>query len=308
MFFFFFFFGDDENSVNPEHLQATGAAEEGRPSVKLLTKPAIKKTIEQLKKKPKLYSSFVHYTTFEALKGILRTRMLLLSTGSKLNDLRECSSSRKWKKTYIASFSHEESENVAMWWMYGYKGQKDSYCSPSDNRIPIRLEFPKDETMAWLSEIASRNPFFPGNDIRKNRAKERPRLSILGDCSFHNVLYQGSSESKDAISETDAEDYYYLPQYENSEQNEQLTSYVKDAGWQYEKETRLAVFLWHEEKMLDRIAVPFDPMIQSMRVLVGPCEDIERKTETVRNALTNSGIAFKQSNLVQSSIYRFKIK
>lgn len=266
----------------------------------VLDSDGLSEAVETAKQLAREHLSVSQYTEFTALKGMLQTRRLYLALGSEMNDLNECNQSEKWKRTYVACFSNEHRENVAMWWMYGYKGaSRVTTRAGYKSRIPLRLTFQNSAVLRCLVdhiEFETINPVLGKN--AEDACSHRTMFSVSGT-SFHDILYR----SEDGTPTPNTAKEYKLPDGQLLLDCEPLTSYVKDAGWLYEKETRFAVFLKKPLPCIKRISIPIGEMLESMSILVGPCDNQDRAIDRVRQLLINAHLADCQ---VKPSSYRIQ--
>lgn len=288
MFFFF-------DTAKPLHESRTDAKE----SV-VLDDNILSTVVKSAKDRACRHPSFSQYTELKALKGMLRTRRLYLTLGSEMNDLNECNQSEKWKRTYVACFSHERRENVAMWWMYGYKGaSRETTRAGYQSRIPLRLTFQNSAVLRCLVDHIEFETIKPVLGKNAEDACSHRTMFSVSDTSFHDVLYR----SEDGAPTLNKNQKYKLPDGQLLPDCEPLTSYVKDAGWLYEKETRFAVFLKQALPCVKRISIPIDEMLESMSILVGPCDNQDKAISRIRRLLTKKQLADCQ---VETSSYHIQ--
>lgn len=103
--------------------------------------------IQYLQQKGQNHKYYYHYTTWDSFEKIYQNKSFLLTRGNSLNinDQHEAlmkGSYYIWNKTYIGSFSHGGSENMAMWGLYGQP--------PQD---AIRIAIPKAAMLEWVKAI-----------------------------------------------------------------------------------------------------------------------------------------------------------
>lgn len=245
---------------------------------------------------------FSQYTKGYALKEILRTNRLRLSIGCKMNDVLECQKTAQWNRTYVASFSHAETESIAMYWMYGYVGPNSlpDDAAEADN-FPVRLVFPAKIVYEYVDtlDVESIATHPTGTETIRNLHNVRP-CSI----SFHDVMYQRAFRSRREVEQIKNEtERLYLGGYRDAATINMLTAFVKDDGWAYEKESRLVITLACECPQIEYLYVPFDKVLQSMEIIVGPCKHADKRVEEIKQLVARQGPLFKSSVSVRKSEY-----
>lgn len=204
--------------------------------------------------------NFYHYTNFDNYMKILESGYLFLSSFIELNDAYEAHRidlSIK-KSTYIASFSRNESESIAMWAMYA-----------TPHSIGVRIEISSEVMKRWIKKI----------DHVREVINEQKSLSFLGSrtipiqkASIHTITYFEPNKSK----------FYWSNQsllinknkdLANFENNISTHGFVKHAAWAYEEEMRVSVKV-ENALNLQKIAIPVpDFVLKDMKDMIGPAFD-----------------------------------
>ncbi len=214
--------------------------------------------IQFLKQKGKNHNNYYHYTTWGSLEKIMEYGTFLLTRGNSLtiNDQHEAimkGSWLEWNRTYIGSFSFGESENMAMWGLYGLPWED-----------AVRICIPKDAMNQWVASI---------DDVgvwRNNRIVGR----IHGaDISLNDVVYvSGQSESPD-LRLTRAGKHASTvnkPGLLNVDRTPQMTGYIKNYAWSYENEVRLRIHVPHDLGS-EKICIKIPPeVLDAISVTIGP--------------------------------------
>lgn len=97
-----------------------------------------------LKTKGENHKCYYHYTSWDSFLKIYENASFLLTRGNSLNinDQHEAlmkGSWSTWNRTYIGSFAYGQSENMAMWGLYG-QPETDA----------IRIAIPRAEMLNWI--------------------------------------------------------------------------------------------------------------------------------------------------------------
>ena len=199
-----------------------------------------------------------HYTDIRALDKILASKRLLLAKGSKMNDLCEYKQGDQelWSRSYIASFSHGPAECVAMWKMYGEK-----YGDAGNEAI--RITFPNSALVELVESLSA-------NDLRGHNCKTGQSSKLKGtkcEVSLHDVMYQyGKSVEWDR----QRAGFGRCLAFKDAKEEPKFSTYIKDYGWAYERETRLVVTL-SDTCREDHVSIPLYDIIDKIVVLLGPC-------------------------------------
>lgn len=196
-----------------------------------------------------------HYTSSDIARKIISGRKMQLGNPVNMNDGLEFSSpNMDCSKIYFASFSIENSENIAMWSMYGQPWEDG-----------VKISIPKKTFMKWVDKIKRVYHVDPNtyeniieSPIEENKFK--PSISrvayvewdVNGDVSVIKCGEQAQNKLLKMIDKN------------------VLTGLIKDAAWSYEKEIRLRVDLSEvtDDKKV-AIDIP-DEIIRSMIITTGP--------------------------------------
>ena len=238
------------------------------------------------------HRKYFHYTCLDALCGMLRSGQMWLTRADRLNDLKEYGCSKDRASCYVASFGTSALENVAMWWMYGLGGNIDNTA-----RIPVRLEFDGRAFQHCVSRLApvvsnhgSAKASLVSVDTNGNTVPNVQNVIL------HDMLYQRSNSR---ISEKTGKRRHGAVSWNGMVADDircrafecaadSLPGFVKGFGWSFENETRITVRLSRKGHHPDRIAMPFEEALQSVRIVIGPTADAERIRENVLKTILNA--------------------
>lgn len=223
------------------------------------------------------------YTTVNAMRGIFSNRKLHLTRASEMNDQVECSCSDKmrWNKMFIACFSQGQGENMGMWSMYG--------GAPEES---VRLCFSKKGMIKQLSDwrAALGMHLFLAEQQPNDKFSYRSIKSVDATIALHDVLYQHRrSESYGSVHWNGK----FAGQgrsvvFRDARKCPPLTGYVKDAAWEYERETRLVLeFHGDVPKEWRTLALDADLLLANVSVLLGPHDSKETRVRTI---IASSGL------------------
>lgn len=229
--------------------------------------------------------NFYQYTNLKTLRGILTKSELWLTKGADLNDPKEFWMHDEMAQgTFVASFCRTQIENIAMWWMYGLRG------SQSLRRIPVRIKFKGDALREAVEGIRR------ARVARGDREGEWVAVKKAVLCDVFYQYSHGGVEGKDGkLSQ-------YAIAFDGKIANgtrccsfrnalEAFPAYAKDAGWAYERESRLTIELGDGEtgKGIRQIAIPFASALEKIEVCVGPGELAGAYRAKVDEALAKKG-------------------
>ena len=216
----------------------------------------IEDLINYLQQKGRNHKWYYHYTTWDSFEKIYQNKSFLLTCGTSLNinDQHEAlmkGSRDVWDKTYIGSFSHGSSENMAMWGLYGQP--------PQD---AIRITIPKAAMIEWVNSI-DKVFIWDGKPLEQTKAEVALTDIVYASGESHSGnlnLYR----SNEVIS---TENIHGL---QSVDSDKRMTGYIKNIAWRYENEVRIRIELPDcrpFEKIM--ITVP-ESVLNSMKVMKGP--------------------------------------
>lgn len=165
-----------------------------------------------------------HYTCYEKMLLMLKSKTFWLSSPQGLNDQHEYTQFPKeiWEGMYLASFVGQEEESMAMWSMYGKKWEQAvKIAFRADLFEEAMLKGNKkyvknNSTIDELIPESEQNDYF--SSIAYIRNTKRNKMLQCGTVANTKVL---KSEQE------------FLPN--------QFVGFVKDIVWSYEKEVRFVV-------------------------------------------------------------------
>lgn len=224
----------------------------------------------------KSHKAFYHYTSLDALEKMLEKTSLRLTNMAGLNDLREGGGSGQeaLERTYVASFGWSIRESVAMWWMYGLKGNVKAA-----ERVPIRLAFNGDAVRAAVEAVGGG---------KGQTGWKADFFDILYQFSARNPTGLGSvSWNKEIANENRCEGNAFR------DAAKAFPGFVKDGGWDYEGETRISIEL--PKAKGEHISIPFGEALKTVKVLVGPGQEALLYLEIAKERLAKWGIDVEES-------------
>lgn len=278
---------------------------------------------------------FCHYTSLKAANSIFGSKRLWLTRMDLLNDMKECSKNPGLKeRTYVASFAATPKESVAMWWMYGLAGEEENPETRPQGaepvRVPVRLalkgvalrrlvaKLQKDKDGVVLAESDDKQAESEEKTSRKKQSEDKASLKVER-IDFFDVLYVSNPKTKTA--KNGSRNYgqiFWNDRHANRSRFKNglekgaavLDGYLKDAGWVYEGETRIAIVLDEAEaakwKGLEHVSIPFEAALEDAELCVGPGRyDGEWLKECRRNFKHVKELKSKQ---VLNSEYKIRFK
>lgn len=212
-----------------------------------------------LKESGKSHTNYYHYTSLDVLQKILTNRTLRFTRGdsSTLNDLHECYEKgdiQIHKRSYIACFTTNPNESIAMWRLY----------SKGDTNM-VRIQISKKMLLKWLNNMT----------IAKSSCCMLLTLTgielFLSDIAYVRLL---NSET-----ENEKQIQFTWKQIQNKnkfnngfDHNCRFTSILKNIAWAYEEECR-AIIRFQAESFIhcSYIDIPIDEaFVTSLKILTGP--------------------------------------
>ena len=192
-------------------------------------------------------NGYVQYLTLTGLTGILSNGRLHLSSSRRLNDLGETLN----ENMYEASFAFGESENIAMWCLYGVP-----------NKEAVRAVYPFESIKEWVADVKDKKNLgvysFSGRSGVYRRIEGKIKRGIFADVAYGTPKF--AKHGYDFFRITDKEESSAVI----------LAGVLKDYAWSYENEVRLIIEFEQELKTdtghaVDIIAVDFNAPIEALQ-------------------------------------------
>lgn len=191
------------------------------------------------------HREYHHYTNIKSLTNILNSQTLWFSRADLMNDMTELElgDSNLWKRTYISSFSYGASENIALWYMYGgeekNQGIRVSIKKNDYIKDPSSMKFKKVENDHLTDETVDVESieFLDVAYLEIDSEKESLRFPDYNIIDIQNQL-----KVKSLINDKD------------------ITGFIKDRAWEFEKETRIRVIVDEsvDNRDIERIYIDLD--------------------------------------------------
>jgi hypothetical protein len=233
-----------------------------------------------------LKHEYYHYTSISCYENMIRSNKIELTRGNSLslNDLLEkfkCADESIWKRLYIACFTYERDESIALWQCYG---------RPLAQAIRIELD---GNNIAEISQRKEQNIYKVNIEDKNNR------YDLLNGIEFEDICFTGVSYWE---YRTKSPFLYFKGQYLQSSKEfnidysytaQSMVGKLKNIAWKHEKEFRiLAILPQGLEEYPDRIAIEAkDLWSNPKQILCGPCMD--------KNVLKTK---FPQLNILDSEV------
>lgn len=201
-----------------------------------------------------------HYTTISSAVSIIKNMCWHLGTAKCKNDKLEYErgDELRWKNLFFSSFMCEAKESIGMWSMYS-QPWKDG----------VKISIPTKLFKKWIKEVKeitiidSINKKQDGNIITVDKQKTKLWLSAV---AYHSVINH-SDKNKEILKWSTVENRNFFDILQNSE----LTGYIKDEAWAYEKEIRIKCEMDNIDGYIKKIAIPIpEYVINNMTITAGP--------------------------------------
>jgi len=168
-----------------------------------------------------------HYTTLDVVVKAIRNKSWHICSAENMNDLLEFNSGDllRWRNILFSSFMGESDESIAMWSMYGQPWRRGVKIS-----IPTKLVHNWLKNTKCLNEISVKDYSPTGNTIKIE--KGALKMIAVSYSNFQDV----ESENAQVLSWSNQNNRKYRI---NSGNIGELTGYVKNKAWDYEKEHRM---------------------------------------------------------------------
>lgn len=168
-----------------------------------------------------------HYTTLEVAVKIIHNEQWHICSAEQMNDMLEYESGdkKKWERKLFSSLMGEDKESIAMWGMYGQPWEKG-----------VKISIPTKEVYKWLSNATTLNeisledyqPTGHSIEIEKGSLK----AIAVAYSNFHDTMDDGEQVLRWSNQ--------FNKKYNISASSlGELTGYIKNKAWAYEKEHRI---------------------------------------------------------------------
>jgi hypothetical protein len=231
----------------------------------------------RLKNREYLY----HYTTLNKAIDIFKGKLWHLGNAKYMNDQLEYSNGDKdrWKNIFFASFMTDVKENIGMWSMYSQPWEDG-----------VLLMIPKGEVQNWIKNV---------DEIFEISCKDyKPTGKSVKISATNNLFLSSVAYSNCDNPETDENKKITWSTVENiaiknATQIPELTGYIKNSAWDYEREIRIKATL-EDGHGFQRTAIKTPRnMLDSIEIVAGPLfkgelnKRLHEKIENI-NKISNS--------------------
>ncbi len=208
------------------------------------------------------HNYYHHYTNIDSLIKMIHSKFFLLTRGNSVNindqhEYRAKGSAELWDKTYLGSFAYGDSENMAMWGLYGLPWEE-----------AVRISIPKKAMKKWIEGVSD---VFSAEIINGNLRTEHLRISFqakLSDIVYIDEKQNSASSKLYWNSEMLALNNRVL--LKGIDLEPQMTGFIKNDAWKYENEVRVHIQL-RRKTGKERLAIRLtDEVISSMTITAGP--------------------------------------
>lgn len=233
------------------------------------------------------------YTTVSALVNMLRSKTMHLSNAKYMNDQLEYKNGDPeiWDNLFFSCFMMEDEESIGMWGMYAQPWREG-----------VKISIPKEILRRWISETSEL--------IEISQESKQPTGRKINDTSafklwISTVAYSNFEglETKDVVEtlRCGGQENQIL---KNVPRRPELTGYIKDMAWSYEKEVRVKA-RFNNEMGFERVAIKMpEYVIDSLVITPSPLFEgniVERiKAEISRSILTDKS-KFVDKLLIRSA-------
>lgn len=199
---------------------------------KIETADGLIRYLDDFSARAESYSYIYHYTSLSNLIKILRNECWHLANAENMNDKLEYDHGdpERWKHIFFASFMGDSKESIGMWSMYS---------QPWETGVKIAL--PTSAVKKWIKETSFIYP------VNSNYAIVDSPIAISNEeaeLKLSSVVYSNAdsletSKQEECLSWSNTTNTILKYAYAFP----QLTGYIKDKAWDYEKEIRLKAII-----------------------------------------------------------------
>lgn len=202
-----------------------------------------------------------HYTTLSSLIKIIRNESWHLTNAANMNDILEYQNGDKsrWPNIFFCSFMTEVKESIGMWSMYAQPWEKG-----------IKIAIPSNVLRKWIRGITKLE------EISLSNYKPTGRTVLIEPGQLHlaSVVYSNTDSFIKKDNKDNIEKLYWSnvvnTNLRNAAHMSELTGYIKDMAWSYEKEIRILAEFDNIQRF-QRVSIKLtDEVINSMIITESP--------------------------------------
>lgn len=226
---------------------------------------------ELIKENAFRHTNYYHYSSCNAIKGILDSKTFWVSSMCFSNDKTEHKKFGEDTYRYFQlCFSTGTSENLPLWFLYSGINGKGLRIALTKAQINNLISFDKMELVLHNLITGQKTKLVPDVDCK---------------ISFKDVLYRKKTDKSCRI-KYNLKDNYTFPKNEMQKFEDTETGFIKELIWYYEKETRLLIEVNRE--LLDKklfegrddapcrieLSIP-EKCLKSLKITFSPAYDDE---------------------------------
>ena len=219
--------------------------------------------LDDFSARSKNYQYVYHYTTLPNLIKIINGKQWHLANAKGMNDKLEyeCGDSERWKSIFFASFMVESKESIGMWSMYSQPWN-----------IGVKIAIPITVIKDWIKS----SPSIYG--LKLDSDKRYVPVELLTNTDGTNVPLKLSAVAYSNAYSLETPKESEILAWSSARNNHikgapsipELTGYIKDKAWDYEKEIRLKAII-PSRYNFDRVAIEIpDKVILGTIITAGP--------------------------------------
>lgn len=239
-----------------------------------------------------------HYTTIDNFFKMIKNNCVHLVNAKSMNDQLEYINGDKeiWEKTFFSSFMAGEKESIGMWSMYAQPWEKG-----------VKISIPTSVIQGWVENTKY---------LYKVENYENTDTKIIldkGSCSLglSSVVYT----NVDSLHEGEQVKLQWSNKSNNTikvtNQFKELTGYIKDMAWSYEKEVRIKTEI-NNISNIDRVSIPLtEEVINKMIITASPLfkgDLIEKIEKEIKRSFKSESSLFKKKLNIKTICDTCKLK
>lgn len=175
------------------------------------------------------HTYYYHYTTLEAINGILDKRTFRISNVSRFNDRAELKTFSNPQYAFSLCFSTGLNENLPLWYLYAGLTGGGGRIGFTANAINHLIE---SSSFELFECDENNNPIDLLVELKNG---------ISMNLKFQDVLYYGSKSQQKLDLKNNTMTNYLIPLSEKDDLERNYQGFLKSLIWYYEKETRLLI-------------------------------------------------------------------
>ena len=178
----------------------------------------------------------------------------------------------RWNNLFFSSFMCEDKENIGMWSMYAQPWETG-----------VKISIPRETVLQWIKE--TKKIWEISTIDHRRTGREIPVDGHSGSLRLSSVAYSNADSLQKGEQEKIRWSTRSNTKLKNATRIPELTGYIKDIAWSYEKELRIKAEFNNRNK-IKRVAIPLNQnVIEAMVLTSSPLFEGDLKEELEKESI-----------------------